>query len=118
MKARAGKVDGGHVVTGTKMWITNSPIADVFVVWAKDESGDIRGFILEKGMKGLSAPKSEGKFSLRDSVTGEIVMAEVFVPEENKLPEGKGPRGQGGCTSQGRRVSEEGGRDVKSRRAR
>src|SRR3546814_9291804 len=62
MKARAGKVDGGHVVTGTKMWITNSPIADVFVVWAKDESGDIRGFILEKGMKGLSAPKIEGKF--------------------------------------------------------
>ena len=75
------------------MWITNSPIADVFVVWAKDDAGDIRGFVLEKGMEGLSAPKIEGKFSLRASITGEIVMQDVFVPEGNKFPEIKGLRG-------------------------
>ena len=74
------------------MWITNSPIADVFVVWAKTEDEVIRGFILEKGMKGLSAPKMEGKFSLRASITGEIVMDEVFVPEENLLPGARGLR--------------------------
>lgn len=97
MKTRAKKVDGGYSLTGTKMWITNSPIADVFVVWAKDDEGDIRGFVLEKGMDGLSAPKIEGKFSLRASTTGEIVMDEVFVPEENKFPEVKGLRGPFGC---------------------
>jgi len=86
MKTRARKAQGGYSLTGNKMWITNSPIADVFVVWAKDDAGEIRGFILEKGMKGLSAPKIEGKFSLRASVTGEIVMDNVFVPEENLLP--------------------------------
>jgi glutaryl-CoA dehydrogenase len=76
------------------MWITNSPIADVFVVWAKDDDGGIiRGFILEKGMKGLSTPKIEGKFSLRASITGEIVMDDVFVPEENLLPNVQGPQG-------------------------
>ncbi|NVJ65912.1 MAG: acyl-CoA dehydrogenase [Gammaproteobacteria bacterium] len=97
MKTRAKKVDGGYILTGNKMWITNSPIADVFVVWAKDDEGDIRGFVLEKGMEGLSAPKIEGKFSLRASITGEIVMDEVFVPEENKFPEIKGLRGPFGC---------------------
>ena len=90
MKTRARKVDGGYQLHGAKMWITNSPIADVFVVWAKDDEGTIRGFILEKGMKGLSAPKIEGKFSLRASITGEIVMDDVFVPEENLLPNVKG----------------------------
>ncbi|HBH34491.1 MAG TPA: acyl-CoA dehydrogenase, partial [Psychrobacter sp.] len=77
----------------SKMWITNSPIADVFVVWAKDDEGDIRGFVLEKGMKGLSAPKIEGKFSLRASITGEIVMDDVFVPEENAFPDIRGLKG-------------------------
>ncbi|MEY3474401.1 MAG: hypothetical protein RL087_859, partial [Pseudomonadota bacterium] len=91
MVTRAKPVDGGYILKGAKMWITNSPIADVFVVWAKLEgAGDgqsaIRGFILEKGMKGLSAPKIEGKMSLRASITGEIVMDDVFVPEENRLP--------------------------------
>jgi glutaryl-CoA dehydrogenase len=102
MKSRAYKVDGGYRLTGNKMWITNSPIADVFVVWAKDEAGDIRGFILEKGMKGLSAPKIEGKFSLRASITGEIVMDEVFVPEENVFPDIKGLRGPFGCLNRAR----------------
>src|SRR5947199_7202951 len=86
MTTRATAVPAGYRLRGAKMWITNSPIADVFVVWAKTEDEVIRGFILEKGMKGLSAPKIEGKFSLRASVTGEIVMDEVFVPEENLLP--------------------------------
>src|SRR4030095_7800907 len=86
MKTRARKTDGGYLLTGSKQWITNSPIADVFVVWAKDDAGEIRGFVLEKGMKGLSAPKIEGKFSLRASITGEVVMADVFVPEENAFP--------------------------------
>lgn len=97
MKTRAKKVDGGYRLTGSKMWITNSPIADVFIVWAKDDEGDIRGFILEKGMEGLSAPKIEGKFALRASITGEIVMDNVFVPEENKFPEIKGLKGPFGC---------------------
>ena len=90
MSTRARAVEGGYELTGNKMWITNSPIADVFVVWAKDDAGDIRGFILDKGMKGLSAPKIEGKFSLRASVTGEIVMDKVFVPEANAFPDIRG----------------------------
>ncbi|MEB2632104.1 acyl-CoA dehydrogenase family protein, partial [Peribacillus frigoritolerans] len=80
MISRARKVDGGYSLTGAKMWITNSPIADVFVVWAKDDAGDIRGFVLEKGWKGLSAPAIHGKVGLRASITGEIVMDNVFVP--------------------------------------
>src|SRR4051794_16904083 len=83
MKTRAKKVQGGYLLTGNKMWITNSPIADVFVIWAKDDEGVIRGFVLEKGMKGLSAPKIEGKFSLRASTTGEVVMDNVEIPDEN-----------------------------------
>ena len=102
MKTRAKKVDGGYALTGNKMWITNSPIADVFVVWGKDDGGDIRGFILEKDMKGLSAPKIEGKFSLRASTTGEIVMDNVFVPEKNLLPNAKGLRGPFGCLNRAR----------------
>jgi glutaryl-CoA dehydrogenase len=101
MESRAKKVDGGYVLQGSKMWITNSPIADVFVVWAKLD-GEIRGFILEKGMKGLSAPKIEGKFSLRASSTGEIVMNEVFVPDENFLPNAKGLAGPFGCLNKAR----------------
>ncbi|NWG33887.1 MAG: acyl-CoA dehydrogenase [Chloroflexi bacterium] len=101
MESRAQKVDGGYILQGNKMWITNSPIADVFIVWAKLE-GEIRGFILEKGMKGLSAPKIEGKFSLRASSTGEIVMNEVFVPEENIFPEIKGLKGPFGCLNKAR----------------
>lgn len=102
MVTRARSVDGGYLVSGAKMWITNSPIADVFVVWAKTDDGVIRGFILEKGMKGLSAPKIEGKFSLRASVTGEIVMDEVMVPEENLLPNVKGLGGPFGCLNKAR----------------
>jgi glutaryl-CoA dehydrogenase len=101
MKTRATRVDGGFVVTGAKMWITNSPIADVFVVWAKLD-GEIRGFVLEKGMKGLSAPKIEGKFSLRASITGEIVMDDVFVPEENLLPNVAGLKGPFSCLNNAR----------------
>ena len=101
METKAKKVDGGYIVHGNKMWITNSPIADVFVVWAKLD-GEIRGFILEKGMKGLSAPKIEGKFSLRASATGEIVMDEVFVPDENIFPEVKGLKGPFGCLNKAR----------------
>jgi glutaryl-CoA dehydrogenase len=102
MKSRAKKVGGGWVLNGTKMWISNSPIADVFVVWAKDEEGVIRGFVLEKGMKGLSAPKIEGKFSLRASPTGEVVMDNVEVPEENFLPGAKGLAGPFGCLNKAR----------------
>ena len=102
MVTRARSVAGGYSLSGSKMWISNSPIADVFVVWAKDDSGIIRGFILEKGMKGLSAPKIEGKFSLRASVTGEIVMDEVFVPEENLLPNVQGLKGPFGCLNSAR----------------
>ncbi|MBN8658642.1 MAG: acyl-CoA dehydrogenase [Anaerolineae bacterium] len=101
METKAKKVDGGYILHGNKMWITNSPIADVFVVWAKLD-GEIRGFVLEKGMKGLSAPKIEGKFSLRASATGEIVMDEVFVPEENIFPEVKGLKGPFGCLNKAR----------------
>jgi glutaryl-CoA dehydrogenase len=101
MSTKAVKVDGGYTLTGAKMWITNSPIADVFVVWAKLD-GVIRGFILEKGMKGLSAPKIEGKFSLRASITGEIVMDNVFVPEENMFPEVTGLKGPFGCLNKAR----------------
>lgn len=102
MLTRAKSVDGGYQLNGSKMWITNAPIADVFVVWAKDDEGVIRGFILEKGMKGLSAPKIEGKFSLRASITGEIVMDGVFVPEENLLPNAKGLAGPFGCLNRAR----------------
>lgn len=102
MQTRAKKVDGGYSLSGTKMWITNSPIADVFVVWAKDDAGDIRGFVLDKGMKGLSAPKIEGKFSLRASITGEIVMDGVFVPEENAFPDIRGLKGPFGCLNKAR----------------
>ncbi len=102
MSTRARKVDGGYEMSGNKMWITNSPIADVFVVWAKDDEGIIRGFILEKGMKGLSAPKIEGKFSLRASVTGEIVMDKVFVPEANAFPDIRGLKGPFGCLNKAR----------------
>ena len=102
MVTRARSVEGGYSLSGAKMWITNSPIADVFVVWAKNDEGIIRGFILEKGMKGLSAPKIEGKFSLRASITGEIVMDEVFVPEENLLPNVSGLSGPFGCLNRAR----------------
>ena len=102
MISRARKVDGGFRLTGNKMWITNSPIADVFVVWAKNDDGRIRGFILEKGMEGLSTPKIEGKFSLRASITGEIVMEDVFVPAENEFPEVSGLRGPFGCLNKAR----------------
>ena len=102
MSTRARAVDGGYELTGNKMWITNSPIADVFVVWAKDDAGEIRGFVLDKGMKGLSAPKIEGKFSLRASVTGEIVMDKVFVPEANAFPDIRGLKGPFGCLHKAR----------------
>jgi glutaryl-CoA dehydrogenase len=104
MKTRAKKVPGGYRLTGSKMWITNSPIADVFVVWAKNEAEDnaICGFVLEKGMAGLSAPKIEGKLSLRASITGEIVMDNVFVPDENMFPEVRGLRGPFSCLNMAR----------------
>ena len=102
MLTRARAVAGGYELTGNKMWITNSPIADVFVIWAKDDEGKIRGFVLEKGMKGLSAPKIEGKFSLRASVTGEIVMDKVFVPEANAFPDIRGLKGPFGCLNKAR----------------
>ncbi|MBI5963162.1 MAG: acyl-CoA dehydrogenase [Chloroflexi bacterium] len=118
METRAKKVDGGWILHGNKMWITNSPIADVFIIWAKaydaqggvpaaedggrSGDGEIRGFILDKGMKGLSAPKIEGKFSLRASATGEIVMEEVFVPDENLLPNASGLKGPFGCLNKAR----------------
>ena len=102
MVTRARKADGGWKIKGAKMWITNSPVADIFVVWAKDESDVIRGFILERGMKGLSTPKIEGKFSLRVSVTGEIVMEDVFVPDENLLPDIQGLKGPFGCLNKAR----------------
>jgi glutaryl-CoA dehydrogenase len=102
METRARSAEGGYRLSGAKMWISNSPIADVFVVWAKDDAGAIRGFILEKGMKGLSAPKIEGKFSLRASVTGEVVMDEVSVPAQNMLPNVKGLKGPMGCLDSAR----------------
>ncbi len=102
MLTRAKKLDGGYSLQGAKTWITNSPIADVLVVWAKTDDGVIRGFILEKGMSGLSVPKIEGKFSLRASITGEIVMQEVFVPDENLLPGAQGLSGPFGCLNRAR----------------
>jgi len=102
MISRAKKVSGGYALSGTKMWISNSPIADVFVVWAKTEDDAIRGFILEKGMKGLSAPPIHGKMGLRASVTGEIVMDEVFVPEDNLLPGVSGLKGPFTCLNSAR----------------
>ena len=102
MITRAKSVPGGYKLTGSKMWISNSPIADVFIVWAKTDDGIIRGFILQKGMPGLSAPKIEGKFSLRTSITGEIVMDEVFVPEANRLPHVEGLKGPFGCLNSAR----------------
>jgi len=102
MLTRARAVAGGYRLAGTKTWITNSPIADVFIVWAKDDEGIIRGFILEKGMEGLSAPKIEGKFSLRASPTGQIAMNDVFVPEENRLPGAKGIKAPFGCLNNAR----------------
>ena len=102
METRARKVPGGYELSGAKMWITNSPLADVFVIWAKDDEGDIRGFILEKGMKGLSAPKIQGKVGMRVSVTGEVVMDKVFVPDENLLPNVKGLKGPFTCLNSAR----------------
>ena len=102
MVTRAKSVAGGYSLTGAKNWISNSPIADVFIVWAKDDTGTICGYILDKGMKGLSAPKIEGKLALRASITGEIVMDEVFVPEENKLPHAKGLAGPFSCLNSAR----------------
>ena len=102
MVTRARKTKGGYVLNGSKMWITNAPIADVFLIWAKNEEDMIRGFLLEKCMKGLSAPKIEGKFSLRASTTGEVVMDEVFVPEENLLPGVSGLKGPFSCLNKAR----------------
>ncbi|UCH47249.1 MAG: acyl-CoA dehydrogenase [Betaproteobacteria bacterium] len=99
---RARKVNDGWLLKGAKMWITNSPVADVFVVWAKDDEGVIRGFILERSMEGLTSPKIEGKFSLRVSITGEIVMDDVFVPDENLLPGVQGLKGPFGCLNKAR----------------
>ena len=102
MAARAKRVPGGYSLTGNKTWISNSPIADVFVVWAKTEDGRIRGFILEKGMQGLSAPAIHGKVGLRASITGEIVMDSVFVPEENLMPGVEGLKGPFTCLNSAR----------------
>jgi len=102
MVTRAKSVDGGFLLSGAKMWISNAPIADVFVVWAKDDEGVIRGFILERGMDGISTPKIEGKFSLRASSTGEIAMDDVFVPAENQLPNARGLGGPFGCLNKAR----------------
>ncbi len=102
MVTRAVTVPGGYKLSGAKMWITNSPVADVFVVWGKTEDGRIRGFILEKGWKGLTAPAIHGKMGLRASVTGEIVMDEVFVPEENMLPNVSGLKGPFTCLNSAR----------------
>ena len=102
MTTRARKVDGGYVLSGTKLWITHAPIADIMVVWAKDDGGVIRGFILERGMKGLTTRKIEGKFSVRASPTGEIAMDDVFVPEENLLPNVSGLKGPFGCLNNAR----------------
>jgi len=102
MRTRARAADGGFLLNGSKTWITNAPLADVLVVWAKDDAGDIRGFLLERGMKGLETPKIEGKFSLRASVTGMIMMSDVFVPEANMLPGVKGLRGPFSCLNNAR----------------
>ena len=102
MITRAKKVDGGYRLSGAKMWITNSPMADVFVVWAKDDAGEIRGFVLEKGWQGLSAPAIHGKVGLRASLTGEIVMDNVFCPEENAFPDVRGLKGPFTCLNSAR----------------
>jgi glutaryl-CoA dehydrogenase len=102
LQTRAHRVAGGYRVTGSKMWISNSPIADVFLVWAKDDEGHIRGFILEKGFKGLSAPAIHGKVGLKASITGEVVMDDVFCPEENALPEVRGLKGPFTCLNSAR----------------
>ena len=102
MRSRARAVDGGYVLNGSKTWISNAPVADVFVVWAKDDAGDIRGFILDRGMAGLTAPKIEGKFSLRASITGMVMMQDVFVPSANMLPGVKGLRGPFSCLNSAR----------------
>lgn len=104
MKTRAKKVDGGYLLTGQKTWISNSPIADIAVVWAKSDAHDnkIKGFIVERGTKGFSTPKIEGKVSLRASITGEIVLDEAFVPDENLLPEAQGLGGPFGCLNKAR----------------
>ncbi len=102
MITRAKKTGDGYVLSGAKMWISNAPVADVFLIWAKDDSGEIRGFLLEKGMKGLSAPKIEGKLSLRASVTGEVVMDQVHIPAENLLPGVSGLKGPFSCLNKAR----------------
>ncbi|HVZ53070.1 MAG TPA: acyl-CoA dehydrogenase [Pseudolabrys sp.] len=102
MKTRARKVDGGYRLTGTKTWITHAPIADLMVVWAKDDGGAIRGFILERGMEGLATSKIEGKFSVRASPTGQILMDDVFVPDEQRLPEGNGLAAPFACLNNAR----------------
>ena len=102
MMSRAKKVDGGYALTGTKTWITSSPIADVFIVWAKDDADEIRGFVLEKGWKGLTAPPIHGKVGLRTSITGEIVMDGVFCPDENAFPDVRGLKGPFTCLNSAR----------------
>jgi glutaryl-CoA dehydrogenase len=102
MKSRARKVQGGWRLSGTKLWITHAPIADIMVVWAKDDAGKVRGFLLERGMQGLQTRQIEGKFSVRASPTGEISMDEVFVPEENFLPGAEGLKGPFGCLNNAR----------------
>ena len=102
MTARAKTVEGGYLLSGTKLWITHAPIADVMVIWAKDDSGAVRGYILERGMKGLATRKIEGKFSVRASPTGEVVMDEVLVPQENLLPDASGLKGPFGCLNNAR----------------
>lgn len=104
MKTRARSVDGGYRLSGTKLWITHAPIADIMIVWAKDDDGVIRGFILERGMEGLATRKIEGKFSVRASPTGEIIMDNVFVPEANLLPNVSGLKGPFGCLNNARFV--------------
>jgi glutaryl-CoA dehydrogenase len=102
MRTRARKVDGGWKLSGSKNWITNSPIADLCVVWAKDDAGDIRGFVVERGTKGLETPKIEGKFSLRASITGMIMLDDAFVPDDGLLPNVKGLKGPFGCLNRAR----------------
>ena len=102
METRARKAEGGFRLTGNKMWISNSPVADIFIVWAKNDDGVIKGYILEKNMKGLNTPKIGGKMSLRTSVTGEIVMDDVFVSEKNELPNVSGLKGPFGCLNRAR----------------
>ena len=102
MTTRARGLDGGYIINGTKTWITNSPVADVMVIWAKDEKDQIRGFIVERGMDGLSTPKIEGKFSLRASPTGQIILEDVFVPNTNAFPDIRGLKGPFGCLNNAR----------------